>query len=40
VWEHELYSFKIERENLGLLSKANENYINEIMRQNQLEQVA
>lgn len=40
VSEHELFSFKIERENLRWLSHANQEYINSLNRVDQLDQLA
>lgn len=30
IWEHELYSFNIERKDLTLLARANENHLIEL----------
>lgn len=38
VHEHELFSFKIERDELKYLYQANINFIEEMQRQNELQQ--
>ena len=40
VWEHELYSFNIERENLKWLTKANNDFVNEMVKINTADQVS
>ena len=37
AWEHERFSFEIERENLTLLKNANENYLNEVVYSNTID---
>jgi hypothetical protein len=40
VHEHELYSFKVERENLRWIYRANQDFISEIQKQDALDQMA
>ena len=39
VWEHELYSFKIEREHIKLLYNANEDFLIEVAKANSAKQM-
>ena len=39
VSEHEQFSFRLERENIKFLTRANNNFIKEIERQNDVEEL-